>query len=42
MFRGNTILAAFLWLVIAFLVIFPLSILVLESFKISGTDNWGL
>jgi len=42
MFRGNTFLAAFLWLVIAFLVIYPLSILVLESFKISGTDTWGI
>jgi iron(III) transport system permease protein len=42
MFRGNTFLAAFLWLIIAFLVIYPLSILVLESFKISGTDTWGL
>jgi len=42
MFRGNIILAALLWLIIAFLVIFPLSILVQESFKISGTDSWGL
>ena len=42
MFRGNTYLAAFLWLIIAFLVIFPLSILVVESFKISGTDTWGI
>ena len=42
MFRGNTFLAAFLWLIIAFLVIYPLSILVLESFKISGTDTWGI
>ena len=42
MFRGNILLAAFLWLVIAFLVIYPLSILVQESFKISGTDAWGI
>ena len=42
MFRGHTYLAAFLWIVIAFLVIYPLSILVAESFKISGTDAWGL
>jgi iron(III) transport system permease protein len=42
MFRGNFFLAAFLWLVIAFLVIFPLSILVLESFKIADTGGWGL
>ena len=42
MFRGHTYLAAFLWLVIAFLVIYPLSILVAESFKISGTGGWGI
>jgi len=42
MSRGNISLAAFLWLVIAFLVIYPLSILVLESFKIAGTDSWGI
>jgi len=42
MSRGNIVLAAFLWGIIAFLVLFPLSILVLESFKIAGTDTWGL
>ena len=42
MSRGNISLAALLWLVIAFLVIYPLSILVMESFKISGTDTWGI
>ena len=42
MFRGNIFLAALLWLVIAILVLFPLSILVHESFKISGTDSWGI
>jgi iron(III) transport system permease protein len=42
MSRGNIFLAALLWLVIAFLVIYPLSILVVESFKIAGTDNWGI
>jgi iron(III) transport system permease protein len=42
MSRGNSYLAAFLWLVIAFFVIYPLSIVVLESFKISGTDDWGI
>ncbi|NIS83287.1 MAG: ABC transporter permease subunit, partial [Anaerolineales bacterium] len=31
-----------LWSVIAFLVIYPLSILVLQSFKIAGTDRWGI
>jgi len=42
MSRGNTFLAALLWLVIAFLVLYPLSFLVLESFKIAGTGNWGI
>jgi len=42
MSRGNIFLAALLWLVIAFLVIYPLSFLMLESFKIAGTDNWGI
>ncbi len=42
MSRGNISLAALLWLIIAFFVIYPLSIVVLESFKISGTDRWGL
>jgi len=42
MSRGNIYLAALLWLVIAFLLIYPLSFLVLESFKIAGTDRWGI
>ncbi|MFH1932287.1 MAG: iron ABC transporter permease [Pseudomonadota bacterium] len=42
MSRGNISLAALLWLIIAFLVIYPMSILVLESFKIAGTGNWGI
>jgi iron(III) transport system permease protein len=42
MSRGNFFLASFLWLVIAFLVIYPLSILMLESFKIAETGGWGL
>jgi len=42
MSRGNAFLAALLWLVIAFLVLYPLSFLVLESLKIAGTDNWGI
>jgi iron(III) transport system permease protein len=41
MSRGNYYLAAFLWLIIGFFVIYPLSIVVIESFKISGTDSWG-
>jgi iron(III) transport system permease protein len=42
MFRGNTFLAAILWLLIAFFVIYPLSFLGVESFKIAGTENWGI
>jgi len=42
MTRGNIFLATLLWSVIAFLVVYPLSILVLESFKIAGTDSWGI
>jgi iron(III) transport system permease protein len=42
MSRGNISLAVLLWAIIAFFVLYPLSILVMESFKISGTDEWGL
>jgi len=42
MSRGNISLAALLWLVIAFLVLYPMSILVLQSLKIVGTDTWGI
>lgn len=42
MSRGNFSLATLLWLIIAFLVIYPLSFLVLESFKIADTSTWGL
>ena len=42
MSRGNIFLAALLWLVIAFLVVYPLSILMQESFKIAGTETWGI
>ena len=42
MSRGSISLAALLWLIIAFFVLYPLSIVVLESFKISGTDSWGI
>ncbi len=42
MTRGNSMLATFLWLVVAFLVIYPLSILVVESFKIAATGERGL
>ncbi len=42
MSRGNISLAALLWLIIAFFVIYPLSYLVVESFKISATGGWGI
>jgi iron(III) transport system permease protein len=42
MSRGNFALSAFLWFIIALFVIYPLSILVLESFKIAGTDTRGI
>jgi iron(III) transport system permease protein len=42
MSRGNIFLAAFLWLIIAFLVLYPLSYLVRESFKIAETGGWGI
>ena len=42
MSRDNFVLTALLWLVVAFLVIYPLSFLVKESFKIFGSDAWGL
>jgi iron(III) transport system permease protein len=40
--RGNIFLTILLWSVIVFLVLYPLSILVLESFKITGTNSWGI
>jgi iron(III) transport system permease protein len=42
MSRGNVSIAAVLWLIIAFFVIYPLSFLVLQSFKITGTEIWSL
>jgi len=42
MSRGNLSLAALLWSVIAFLVLYPLSFLVFESFKIAGSDSLGI
>jgi iron(III) transport system permease protein len=42
MSRGNNYISALLWAVIAFLVIYPLSILIIESLKISGTDGSGI
>jgi iron(III) transport system permease protein len=40
--RGNLFLTTFLWSVIAFLVLYPLSILGLESLKIAATGSWGI
>ena len=42
MSRGNIFLASLLWSVIAFLVVYPLSILMLESFKIADTGTRGI
>jgi iron(III) transport system permease protein len=42
MTRGNIFLATLLWSVIAFLVVYPLSILVLESFNIAATSSHGI
>jgi len=42
MSRGNLFLSTFLWLIVAFFVIYPLSFLVLESFKIAGTNHIGI
>jgi iron(III) transport system permease protein len=42
MSRGNFFLTAFLWSAIALLVVYPLSILVLESFKIAESAGWGI
>jgi ABC-type Fe3+ transport system permease subunit len=42
MSRGDYSLATFIWLVIAFLVIYPLSILLFESLKIAETGAFGV
>ena len=42
MTRGNILLSTLLWSIIAFLVLYPLSILLVESFKIAGTGGWGI
>jgi iron(III) transport system permease protein len=42
MSRGNNFLSALLWSVIALLVIYPLSILIIESLKVSGTGDSGI
>jgi iron(III) transport system permease protein len=40
--RGNILLSAILWSIIAFLVVYPLSILLVESFKVAETGGWGI
>jgi len=42
MSRGNLLLASILWLVLIFFAIYPLSFLVFESFKIAGSNNFGI
>lgn len=42
MSRGNLVLSVILWSVIALFVIYPLSFLVVESFKIAGTSHYGI
>ena len=42
MSRGNFFLTAFLWMVIALLVVYPLAILVVESFRIAESAGWGI
>lgn len=40
--RVDNLLAAFAWVVVAFLIIYPLSFLVIDSFRVAGTDRFGL
>jgi len=42
MSRGNFSLTAFLWAVIVLLVVYPLSILVVESFRLAESGGWGI
>lgn len=42
MSRGSNILSVFLWSIIALLIIYPLSILLRESFTLSGNGIWGI
>lgn len=42
MSRGNLVLSAILWAVIGLFVLYPLSFLLVESFKIAGTSRYGL
>lgn len=41
-FRGDRLLALGLWLVLGLFIIYPLSFLIFESFKIAGTGRLGL
>ena len=40
--RGNYVLALFLWLILGLFIVYPLSFLIFESFKVAGTDRLGL
>lgn len=40
--RSDTSLSAFAWLVIAFFILYPLSLLILDSFRVAGTGQFGL
>ena len=42
MSRGHLLLSALLWAVVALFVIYPLSFLMVESFKIAGTSHYGI
>jgi iron(III) transport system permease protein len=42
MSRGNLLLSLLLWAILALFVIYPLSFLVIESFKIAGTNHYGI
>jgi len=42
MSRGNLFISVILWVVVGLFVIYPLSFLVLESFKIAGTNHYGI
>jgi iron(III) transport system permease protein len=42
MSRGNLLISVILWSIVALFVIYPLSFLIIESFKIAGTHHYGL
>ncbi len=42
LFRADVGLSAFAWLVLAFFIIYPLSFILIDSFRVAGTDQFGL